>query len=162
MAAILPPFPRFIFTILEPFSLIVAPIVCALDQQKFVASQLPSTSMNIKLYDVTPTDQILVLQLANMFGVIGFIGIMVLYTTSESKVVYRYLFACALGDLGHLAAVIYVMGLEDAINVRAWNDLAWGNIGFTVLIFGIRVGYLAGFLGKDRSDHGAQKPQKLR
>ena len=157
MASILPPLPKFFFSVLEPLALLVSPVAFTLNQRKFIAAQLPSTSQNIELYRETSTERILALQLVNMYGVIGMIEAVVLYTTSEPKVVHRFLLGCAIGDLGHLAAVISVMGIEDATNVRAWNDLAWGGIGFTILILAIRVLYLMGFLGTDRLPNGRGK-----
>lgn len=63
--------------------------------------------------------------------------------------VRNLLVACAIGDVGHLAATYHVMGHRDFLNVPAWNATAWGSIGVTAAIFVTRVGYLMGWLGED-------------
>jgi hypothetical protein len=60
------------------------------------------------------------------------IGIAVLYTTTEWKVVRNYMVALWLADIGHLGATYYVLGHERYTNITAWNAMAWGNIGVTV------------------------------
>ena len=149
MASTLSPIPRLIFTILEPLSLLAGFLAPVLKTSKFVSSQLPS-SPDFKAYTLTPTNRILALQLANVYGLVGIIGVGVLYSTSESRVVRNYLIACALGDLGHIWFTYTVMGHEDFFNVLDWNGVAWGNIGITAMLFVSRLSYLAGVLGKDR------------
>ena len=78
------------------------------------------------------------------------IGVGVLYSTTEPKVVRNYLIACAIADLGHLWFTCAVMGFDDFIYLPGWNEMAWGNIGITAMLFVSRVLYLIGALGKDR------------
>jgi len=77
------------------------------------------------------------------------IGIAVLYTTKDPKVVRNFLFACAVADVGHLYATYYVMGYDDFVNVLRWNSMGWGNIGVTSGLLVVRVLYLAGAFGDD-------------
>ncbi len=105
----LPPIPRFTFTIFEPIALVVGYLSPILDIRGFINSQLPSTSITIT--SPTATNRILALQLGNVYGLLAMIGVGVLYTTSEAKVVRNYLLACAIADVGHLyvtCAVMYV------------------------------------------------------
>ena len=89
------------------------------------------------------------------------IGIGVLYSTTEPKVVCNYLIACAIADLGHLWFTYVVMGHGEFFNIWEWSNVAWGNIGITATLFVCRVLYLAGAMGKDRNEtqasHGLQK-----
>lgn len=78
------------------------------------------------------------------------IGIGVLYSTTELKVVRNFLLACAIADIGHLYVTYAVMGWEDYVDLTNWNPLAWGNIGITAGLFVTRVLYLAGAFGEDR------------
>jgi hypothetical protein len=55
-----------------------------------------------------------------------------LYTTTEPKVVRNYVIALLLGDIGHLAVTLYIMGYERFVDVSKWNALTWGNIAATV------------------------------
>lgn len=72
------------------------------------------------------------LQLGNIYLLLAMIGIAVLYTTSEARVVRNYVIALWLADIGHVAVTCYVMEYERMIDVANWNAMAWGNIGATV------------------------------
>jgi hypothetical protein len=62
------------------------------------------------------------------------IGIAVLYTSTEPRVVHNYVVALWIADIGHVAITCYVMEYERALDVANWNAMAWGNIGATVRI----------------------------
>ena len=147
MAAMLPTIPHFVFTIFEPLSLVAGFIAPIVDTKGFVNQQIPSTLLSTPL---TATNRILALQLGNVYGLIGMIGIGVLYSTSEATVVRNYLLACAIADIGHLWFTYVGMGYDAFVDVQGWNSLGWGNIGVTLFLFIVRVLYLAGVLGKDR------------
>ncbi|KAL8718622.1 MAG: hypothetical protein Q9225_004263 [Loekoesia sp. 1 TL-2023] len=146
MSTILPPFPRLVFTILEPLACIGGYLASILDTSSFAASQVPSITPT----PLTSTTQILALQLGNCYGLIALIAIGVLYSTSEQKVVRNYLVACAIADVGHLWVTYVVLGYANFVDVQGWNSLAWGNIGITFFLFMTRIGYLTGLFGKDR------------
>ena len=152
MAPVLPPVARFIFNILEPLSLLAGFLDPILNTSDFVSSQLPSTSTARVAYTLTPTDRVLALQLGNVYGLIGMIGVAVLYTTAEPKVVRNYLIACAIADVGHLWAICTVMGYTDFVTVWEWNMMAWGNIGMTTFLFVSRILYLCGELDEDEDE----------
>jgi hypothetical protein len=60
------------------------------------------------------------------------VGVAVLYTTTEAKVVRNYVVALLLADIGHVAITCYIMPYEKLIDIGTWNPMAWGNIGVTV------------------------------
>lgn len=98
------------------------------DPAWFVAEQLPQ-----KL--IVPASEhsiVMAQQLGNMYLLMCFVGLAVLMTTSEIKVVRSYLFALWLGDIGHLAFTCLALGKEQVMQPLAWNALTWGNVGFTV------------------------------
>jgi len=68
------------------------------------------------------------------------IGIAVLYTTTESKVVRNYVVALWLADIGHVLITLHGMGFERAANLSNWNAMAWGNVGVTVSSLNV-IGY---------------------
>lgn len=148
MAAILPAFPRFVFTIFEPIALVAGYLSPMLDTKGFVNSQLPSTS--IITISPSATNRILALQLGNVYGLLAMVGVGVLYSTTEAKVVRNFLLACAIADVGHLAVTYAVMGYTDFMDVQGWNPMGWGNIGITLGLFLVRVLYLMGAFGKDK------------
>ena len=92
-----------------------------------------------------------------MYGLTAMIGIGVLYFTSEAVVVRNFLVACLLGDMGHLWATYHVIGYNNFVDVRNWNTMAWGNIGFTTFLLVTRVLYLSGAFGKDRLVRSVKK-----
>ena len=121
----------------------VAPI---LNTRYFVSAQMPSRLPAIPL---TATSQVLALQLGNVYGLVGMIGVGVLYSTSEAIVVRNYLIACAIADVGHLYAIYHVIGHANFVDVRGWNQMAWGNIGVTAFLLLVRLMYFWGVFGKD-------------
>lgn len=78
------------------------------------------------------------------------IGVGVLYSTTEPKVVRNFLLACAIADIGHLYVTYIVMGQRDFFDVQGWNQMAWGNIGITAGLLAARLSYLLGAFGQDR------------
>ncbi|KAL2042944.1 hypothetical protein N7G274_004002 [Stereocaulon virgatum] len=148
MTSVLPPIPRIVFTIFEPISLVAGFFVTILDTENFVRSQLPSISAT----PVWPaaTTRVLALQLGNLYGLLAMIGVGVLYTTTEPKVVRNFVLACAVADVGHIWATCAVMGQDDFLDVMNWNVMAWGNIGVTTGLLVVRIFYLIGALGQNR------------
>lgn len=71
-------------------------------------------------------------QLGNLYLLMAFMGLAILHTTSEAKVVKSYLFALWLGDIGHVGFSTYALGLEKLMKPLEWNAVTSGNIGFTV------------------------------
>ena len=60
------------------------------------------------------------------------VGIAVLYSTTEAKVVRNYVIALWIADIGHVAITCCIMEYERAIDIANWNAMTWGNIGATV------------------------------
>lgn len=71
-------------------------------------------------------------QLGNLYLLMAFIGLGILNTTSEVRVVKAYLFALWLGDIGHIGFSAYGLGLERMSDVGQWNAVTSGNVTFTV------------------------------
>lgn len=106
MVSIMPPIPRFIFTIFEPIALLAGYLSPVLDTTGFINSQLPANSITLS---PTPTNRILALQLGNVYGLLAMVGVGVLYSTTEARVVRNFLLACAIADVGHLYVTYTVM-----------------------------------------------------
>ena len=71
-------------------------------------------------------------RLGNIYLLLAMVGVAVLYTTTEAKVVRNYVIALLLADISHVGITCYVMEYERTIAVANWNPMAWGNIGVTV------------------------------
>jgi hypothetical protein len=84
---------------------------------------------------VTENSIVLAWQLGNMYMLMALLGLFVLNSTSEVKVVRSYLWALWLGDIGHVAFSCYALGRERMMNPAEWNAMTWGNVAFTVSIF---------------------------
>ncbi|KZF20479.1 hypothetical protein L228DRAFT_250179 [Xylona heveae TC161] len=152
MSAILAPIPRVIFTIIEPFSLLCGFLGPIVSPRSFIADQIIDISHP---EDVTSHEIILALQLGNLYLLLAFIGISVLYTTTSSRLVRNYFLALAAGDIGHVAMTYHVLGHQQFLDVKGWTPVIWGNIGFTAFLFFARIAYLTGALGKDKTNLSA-------
>jgi len=94
----------------------------------FIGEQIPSpvpvtTSANSRL---------VALQLGNLYLLLCMVGLAVLSTTTEIKVVRNYLIALWVADIGHIALTWYALGNHYFTDVSRWNAMTWGNIGATV------------------------------
>ncbi|KUI73182.1 hypothetical protein VM1G_08867 [Cytospora mali] len=144
MASRLPAFPRFVFTAFEPLSLIAGWAGATLDPSWFVAEQTPSPS-----FSVDDNSRLVALQLGNAYGLLFLVGVAVLYTTVELKVVRNYLVALWIADIGHVAVCYYVLGPDRFTDVGSWNSMTWGNVGATALLCLTRTAYFLGLFGPD-------------
>jgi hypothetical protein len=148
MADALPWFPRFVFTIFEPISLVAGFVGVVLDTAWFVTEQIPgSPSKDAMPLPLSDHSLIVARQLGNLYLLMAFIGLGVLNTTSEVKVVKAYLIALALGDIGHVVFSFHGLGFDLSTDVSQWNAMAFGNIAVTAFLFVTRLAYLAGLFG---------------
>jgi len=100
---------------------------------------------------------VLSLQLGNLYLLLCLLGVFILNTTSEAKVVHAYVWALWIADIGHVAGTAWVMGYDAFMDVGHWNAMAYGNIGATVFLFATRTLYMMGALGKDRAHVSRKK-----
>ncbi|KAK3394092.1 hypothetical protein B0H63DRAFT_444279 [Podospora didyma] len=126
MASQLPAFPRFVFTIFEPISLLAGAAPAIASPDWFFAEQIASP--------VIPSDhtRVVTRQLGNCYGLAFLVAIAVLYSTTETKVVRNYLIALWVADIGHVAITCLAMGGKRSFAFGDWNPVTWGNIGITV------------------------------
>ncbi|KAF5022152.1 hypothetical protein F66182_5802 [Fusarium sp. NRRL 66182] len=131
MASSLPTFPRLVFTIIEPISLVAGFIGAVIDPAWFIGEQAPRKD-GIGIDNLASDHSIIVTwQLGNLYLLLAFIGIAILSTTTEIKVVRAYLIALLLGDVGHVGFSSYGLGWERITSPAKWNAMAWGNIAMT-------------------------------
>ncbi|KAK9420904.1 hypothetical protein SUNI508_00995 [Seiridium unicorne] len=147
MASQLPTFPRVVFTIIEPISLIAGAVAPFISPDWFIEEQISTTTT------VTHSDnsRLVALQLGNAYGLLFMLGVAVLYTTSELKVVRNYLWALWIADLGHIAFTAYLLGYDRFTAVGEWNAMTWGNVGATAFLCLTRSAYLLGMFHQDTS-----------
>ncbi|KAF8848789.1 hypothetical protein BDZ45DRAFT_709106 [Acephala macrosclerotiorum] len=146
MTSILPPVPRFVMTVFEPLSLVAGAVAPFVSPEWFVAEQIPGHPAQ----PITAQTAMVAYQLGNIYLLLAMVGIAVLYTTTEPKVVRNYVIALWIADIGHVAVTCWVMDYEKLVNVAGWNPLTWGNIGATLGLFSVRTAYLFGLFGPDR------------
>ncbi|EGC41647.1 conserved hypothetical protein [Histoplasma capsulatum var. duboisii H88] len=156
MTTILPLWPHILFAILEPISLVAGCYFAIFNTTNFVAGQTPKASSPTEL---SLSTQAIAYQLGNIFLLLATVGVAVLYSTSEPKMVRNYLIVLAIADLGHIFSVYWCIGFRDLINVWEWNDLLWGNVGASVILFVNRIAYLLGAFGHAKSPNGTKKTQ---
>lgn len=83
---------------------------------------------------VTENSMVLAWQLGNMYLVLGFVAVALFTSTTEVKVIRRYLVALALGDVGHITSTCYALGMERLMKPAELNSMAYANIVMTVRI----------------------------
>ncbi|KAL7791923.1 hypothetical protein V8C37DRAFT_139010 [Trichoderma ceciliae] len=145
MASSLPPFPRVVFTVLEPLSLVAGFAGAVYDPAWFVAQQIPQD----KPLAASENSIVLAHQLGNMYMGMCFVGLALFWTTSEPRVIRNYLVALLIADAGHVGFTWYGMGAERFMDVSGWNAMAWGNLGATLFLAFTRIAYLSGVFGPD-------------
>lgn len=97
----------------------------------FINEQLPQPAAQV----ASANNIVVARQLGNIYGLLSMVGIAVLYTTTEPKVVRNYLIALAIADVGHVAISCQALGYSHLTTVSQWNGMAWGNVAITVCIF---------------------------
>jgi len=117
-----------------------------IDPAWFIAEQIPNAEEVL----VDDNSILVAWLLGNLYLLMAFMGIGILCTTSEAKVVRGYLTALWLGDIGHVAFTAYALGLETLKRPQEWNAVTHGNITFTVFLFAVRSAYFLGMFGPDR------------
>lgn len=98
------------------------------DPDWFLAEQIPSEE------PLTPSinSRLVVLQLGNLYLLLCMVGLAVLSSTSEIKVIRNYLVALWIADIGHIAFTWHALGHGSFVDVAGWNAMTWGNVGATV------------------------------
>ncbi|GJN81354.1 hypothetical protein PLIIFM63780_004887 [Purpureocillium lilacinum] len=147
MASSLPTLPRVTFTVIEPISLVAGFLGAVTDPAWFVAEQVPQKAPA----PVTENSIVLAWQLGNLYLLMGLVGLAVLLSTSEVRVVRRYLAALWVGDVGHIAFSCYGLGRERMMDPAGWNAMAWGNIAMTLFLLSMRSAYFLGAFGPDKA-----------
>lgn len=97
------------------------------------------------------TTTLLAWQLGNIYLLVGLLGLFILNTTSELKVVKAYLLALWIGDIGHVGLTLYAMGPVASLDFASWNPIVWANVAFTAFLFAMRSLYFAGAFGNAKS-----------
>ncbi|MCJ1404204.1 hypothetical protein MMC11_007429 [Xylographa trunciseda] len=149
MASTLPPFPRLVFAILEPMSLVAGWMAAYFDTANFIADQIPSPSP-LNVVPSSPGAQVVAMQLGNTYMLLALLGLFILNTTTDVRVVKAYIVALAIADIGHVVPTMWMLGWKQSVDVQSWNKMAWGNIGATFFLFVTRMTYLLGLFGEDR------------
>lgn len=158
MASQLPSFPRTVFTIIEPISLIAGCLGPLVDADWFIASQIDNGGASLSSpLSFSENARLVALQLGNAYGLLFLVGVAVLYTTSELKVVRNYLVALLIADITHVGLTCWGLGYERAVDVAGWNAVTWGNVGFTVFLGLTRTVYLLGLFGPDKASRVSKK-----
>ncbi|GKZ20435.1 hypothetical protein AbraIFM66951_002709 [Aspergillus brasiliensis] len=155
---IFPPIPYLIFGIFEPLSLISGALYPHLQPTSFILSQIPSNPDVSGT--ITPSSLSLAYQLSNIYFLLALLGIALIHSTSEPKVLRNYLVCLAVADLTHIWAAGYAMGWERFVDVGGWNALTWGNVGVTGGLFVSRMVVLGGGLGGVASGGGVMKGKR--
>ncbi|OKL63560.1 hypothetical protein UA08_01928 [Talaromyces atroroseus] len=145
MPTLYPTWPFILFAVVEPISMVAGTLAPIIDTNNFIAGQFSLAHPPALPHH--PSVLALNYQLANIYGLVGLLGVGIVYGTSEPHVLRNAVLALAIADLGHLYATYAAMGPELYFDVASWSPVAWGNIGFTAFLFLNRVAYMLGLFG---------------
>lgn len=144
MASRLPAFPRFVFTVFEPISLVAGTVAAIFSPEWFISQQIDQAGHRVPSTD---SNLLVAQQLGNCYFLAFLVALAVLYTTTELAVVRNYLKALWIADITHVGLTFYALGYERSVAVGEWNATTWGNIGITVFLCLTRTAYLLGLFG---------------
>lgn len=121
---------------------------------------MPNTTLSSIAGHAVPVNGLgLTLQLGNVFALLAAIAIICTHTT-HSEIIKRYLVVVAFADLGHIYAGYRTLGADVFWDVTQWNDMAWGNIFFSLFLHLNRWLTVAGFFGKVVANADVEKKNK--
>ncbi|OLN96498.1 hypothetical protein CCHL11_00570 [Colletotrichum chlorophyti] len=160
MASSLPTFPRLVFTVLEPISLVAGFLGAVINPDWFISEQITSTVNTAAPAPASDNSRLVALQLGNIYLLMAMVGLAVLNTTNELKVVRAYLVALWIADIGHIYLCYLVIGLDRFVDVGQWNSMTWGNVGATAFLCLTRSFYLLGLFGPDVPARGSEKKKE--
>lgn len=126
------------------------------DLDGFINGQTPLVPASASQH---PSSVALAFQLGNLYGLLFLIGVAVLHTSTDPKVIRNYLIALAIADVGHVYATYFAMGWEAFIDIGSWNALTWGNVGATGFLFLNRILYFLGLFGQAQAPKAAGKKE---
>lgn len=128
-----------------------------LDPQSSVNDQLPHEPP----HKIHQSEMLVLMQFNSVLFLLSIIGVSILHSTSEAKVVRAYIRSLCFGDFSHVSCTLYMLGKEGVTDYHSWTPLVWGNVAFTCFLFVSRCLYLAGVLGKDK-EPGAAKGRSVK
>lgn len=102
--------------------------------------------------------RLVAMQLGNLYLLLCMVGLAVLSSTSEIKVVRNYLVALWIADISHIALTWHALGHDNFVDVTGWNAMTWGNVGATVRF---RVNCKRPGLGRISADTLNRRPSSL-
>jgi hypothetical protein len=102
-----------------------------------------SASSPTSLSTLPLSTQVGLSQLANLYLLFAINEALVLRSTSDLRVWKTLLFGLLLADFGHLYSV-KELGTSVYWDVRAWNKMDWGNVGFVYAGAAMRFCFLFG------------------
>ncbi|KAL0935629.1 uncharacterized protein CTRU02_210220 [Colletotrichum truncatum] len=158
MSQIMPPIPRIFFSYIQPLyylyrafrpllnpTSITAPLVGRIwlwdPDNKFTGAEQPR-----------PVEALWAHQNSSSLFMLALLTYVIMFHSTERKVVRGYVLVSALADFPHWAALANGMGsLGHLWDFGAWSAEMRSLIFFPMLAFAIKVGYLSGVFGDDRS-----------
>jgi hypothetical protein len=77
------------------------------------------------------------MQLSNIYLLACMVGVGVLATTPEPRIMRNYLIALWFADLGYIGLTCHALGWHGLVDVAGWSGITWGNVGVTVGCIGV-------------------------
>lgn len=109
-----------------------------------MASQLPVITLSDP---IAPSAIILAYTLGGIFIILAGFALICTVLTRDPNVTKYYLVVLMCGDVGHLTANYAGMGSGVFWGWREWNEVMWGNIAVTIILFANRLATVLGVFG---------------
>lgn len=138
------------FLYIEPIATAAGAYYAFFQQQKYLDLTYQTTAFATP--GVSTREQIILLQLANLYLVFALNEALVLRATDNVRVWKTLLLGLLIADFGHVWSVNAV-GWGVYWRVWEWNEMYWGNLGFVYVGAAMRVSFLLG-LGFEQQQLG--------
>ena len=160
----LPTWPWLLFGVVEPFLLYVSSscqttwkprrtnkansvwgtVVIFQDPRDFINKSAPSI---VPLPLLSGGTVVIISQLANIYLLLAAVQALCCWSR-HLEIARTYIGIVAVADLGHIYATYLGMGEKMFWDWQNWNDVAWGNIGFSAFLCLNRVATILGLFGR--------------
>jgi hypothetical protein len=143
---------RVFFLYIEPLSTVLGAYYAFFQQQTYLelthSDSAPATAIPLG-------GSIVLSQLANLYFLFALNEAAILRSTSDLRVWRAMLVGLLIADLGHLYSVC-PLGSQIYWDVRRWNAIDWGNVGFVYAGAMTRTAFLLG-IGLPPNRHDGEK-----
>ncbi|KAI5273929.1 hypothetical protein E4T47_02951 [Aureobasidium subglaciale] len=151
MTSTMAPFPRIYFRYIEPIMITFGSLNLMLS-----GAASASTYLSTPAHPVLATEHFLTLQAGSMMLLAGLLLTIIMWTTDEIRTVRLTIMILAASDIPHWIFGAWCLG-PLAFEPSSWSAEMKAYMGVPVVTFVIKIAYLLGWLGGDRTTSRVRK-----